>query len=196
VSSLLCGFALPVVQMMMGRKIPDSVPRAPLYAIIALVAAVWVIEHFARKYLKADAARLGVPLPSAERSLHFTAPEPLPDHWFTGFIPLGGERWLLQDDANHWCFGVLTVERHRGDLTFRMQRRVPFAWPVSLLGLWAFATWAEEDPTFIALIVALYAVGWGGQILRGHLWLGKTLESTAERVKFFSQTSAPAVSAV
>jgi hypothetical protein len=38
----------------------------------------------------------------------------------------------MQDDLNHWCFGVLRAERSDGELVLTMQRRVPLAWVASL----------------------------------------------------------------
>jgi hypothetical protein len=171
----------------MSRKIQFTGPEP--YIILASVAAVWLVEHFGRKYLGPRvAAQLGVPLPSTTHRLA-TAPDTLPDNWFTGFVPLGNETWLMQDDATHWCFGVLKAERDIGELVLTMQRRVPFAWIASVAGIFAIAGYVvEEDREMMYLTGAAYSVIWGLQILRSYLWLGKVLREVAGRVKFFAES--------
>jgi hypothetical protein len=157
--------------------------------IIGSVALVWVLEHFGRKRLgPAVAAQLGFPLPSARHRMA-TVPAELPDDWMTGFVPLGNETWLMQDDATHWCFGILGAERSDGELVLTMRRRVPLAWIASIAGMFSIAAYVvEEDREMMYLSAAVYTLLWSFQVLRSYVWLGTLLTQVGGRVKFFAES--------
>lgn len=165
----------------MGQEIEFTGPEP--YVIIASIGAVWVLEHFGRERFGSRlAGQLGLPLPGARHRIA-TNPAKLPDNWFTNFVPLGNETWLMQDDANHWCFGVLRTERSEGELVLTMQRRVPLAWLASIAGMFSIAAYVvEEDRGIMYLTAAVYAVVWSIQIVRSYGWLGEVLIEAGERV--------------
>ena len=161
------------------------VEYAPL-AIVVLLVSVWLVEHFLRGHLDPKiAAGVGVPLPSATRRLSVVAPELIPDHWLTGFVPLGNQTWLLQDDAKNWCFAVLTARRDEGELTLTMKRRLPFAMPASVAGI-AAMTQHGSDQDRGMLLAGGYTLIWSLMVLRGYLELGKTLHAVADRIRIFA----------
>lgn len=158
---------------------------APL-VIVVLLVSVWLLERFVRTRLSpAVAARVGVPLPGATIRLPAFTSEPLPDHWLTGFVPLGNQTWLMQDDETHWCFGVLTSRRDGDTLTLTMKRRLPFAWPASVAAMAAMVPHSQDEGRGM-LAAAGYTLIWSLMIVRGHLWLGKTLLVVADRLRIFA----------
>jgi hypothetical protein len=170
----------------MGNELEFTGPEP--YVIIGSIVAVWALEHFGRaRFGPQLAARLGFPLPAAQQRIA-TNPAMLPDNWFTNFVPLGNETWLMQDDATHWCFGVLRAERANGELVLTMQRLVPLAWIASIAGMFSVAPYVvEDDRNMMYLSAVVYTLLWLFQILRSYLSLGKLVVEVGERVENLAQ---------
>jgi hypothetical protein len=152
--------------------------------IIGALGFAAVLEHFGRKRFGPRlAALLGLPLPNVVHSIE-TNPATLPDDWFPGFEPLGNETWLIQDNVNHWCFGILRVERSNGELVLTVQRRVPIGWVASIAAMFSIAPYVLGDGrTEMYVTAVVYSVVWSFQIWRSYRWLGELVVDVGERVK-------------